>query len=688
MKRILIYLSLCILALIFAINRALAHGAWLDVPTIEFTPATEAQIDANVAAGNGAILPGDIIELIASFDSIVDGTVSGPGGYFTFYVPNGTEVVGASVVDAALNDIPVRNGTSPVSGEGMPKGWGNKGQITFAAGPNGWNPSMLSPACTIYGYTAEDCNSGMGQLFGDTGLFYSTNTSTQFYTGDGSNLASLDNGYRINPSNNKPWASIGGNGDARVHNKWDAVQSNGFGSKAPLMNPGFTALEQTNLSDGRGTTPFLAGSPVAGPQSGMPLDRYGTTGPWNRISYPGACMATSGVDGPANSAGATDPDPQDNNLNSVAVCTPTPLGNTLSEANPLPTGTNAVRYAIGGIHEGQTYRIKVRFRVIDPALIKAFNAEASGADSTQGAENGQDNAWRYWVGGPGVAAPEVNSRLSVSKSIVKVNGQDYVAGSLIPEDATVTYRIGYANSGFTDQTNVILSDLLPAQTDSTSNFVLVSGPDILPASNPAGGTFDFQTIPLLPPGQGGGIEFDVDMSTVVGETVTNEAQLKSDEIPTPLISNVSADVRAIIVDFDAIKTVELFDPSGANPYAIPGQDVVYTFTVTNKGDPVDSGSISLVDAIPTTLVLFKGAFDGATAEPIKFVDGTGAAETMMLCCSDTDIAYSVDGVNYSYSAPSGYDAAITHIKIEPKGIMPEGITDNKEFELKFRAQIK
>jgi len=59
------------------------------------------------------------------------------------------------------------------------------------------------------------------------------------------------------------------------------------------------------------------------------------------------------------------------------------------------------------------------------------------------------------------------------------------------------------------------------------HFVVISGPDILPATNPTGGTFAFDTIAVLPGVSGGVIEFDVTLAALEGETVTNEAQLLS-----------------------------------------------------------------------------------------------------------------------------------------------------------------
>lgn len=681
-----------ILLICLPVTKAFSHGAWLDRPQISFTPATETQINTNIANGNGAIVAGDIVELVAVFPSITSGTVSGPGGYFTFYVPGGTEVVGASVVNASLNDIAVRNATSAISGEGISRGWGPLGQNTFVVTANGWTPPILPSQCSLYGFTAATCNSGLAHVYGDTGIFYSTRSDTAFYTGDGTDIASLTNGYQVKPSNAVPWTSIGGTGNARVHNKWDAVQSNAFGSGGPLLNPGFSIAESTQIvANGRASTPYKAGSPVAGRDSGNPLDRYGSTGPWQRVSYPGSCYAQDGLDGPANGAWSVSPQPVNNNTpTSIAVCTPTSAGVIASVASPLPSGTNAVRFSIGGIDMGLTYRIKLRLRVIDPSLIKAFNAEAAGGDSTQGVKAGNDNPWRYFIGGPGVAAPAVAARLSLIKSIVAVNGSPYNGSGNIPVNAIVRYRINYANSGLAPHTNVRLSDVLPTQAAATSNFTVVSGANIIPASPPATGTITFLPIATLATGAGGSVEFDVALASIAGQTVSNTARILSNERPVAVTSVANATVVPAIADLRVQKTSFLFDPLGEGKFHIPGEDVVYTIKVTNYGDALNPNGVIVVDALPTQLSFSRFVFDGTTVDSIKFVDGTASARSGLVCCGPTQLEYSIDGgISYAYLPPANlYDNSITHVRVKPSGQMFSGLITPTSFDLLLKVKLK
>ncbi len=529
---------------------ARAHGAWLGGGSIDVTDATQAQIIANVEAGEQAVQNGDIIEVMADFPVIVAGTIDGPGGYATMYVPNGVEVVGAFITDAAGNPVDARPARSS-SGSGISKGWGPKGQLIFDVSANGWQPSS-SANCTAAGYSVAECNSGMAYIYGDTGVFYSTRADTALFA-NGSDRATLENGYLVDPSNGTPWGSVGGTGTARVHNKWDAVHVNAFGSGGSIFSNGFTAAEETAINPaGRGSTPFMSGSPVAGPQSGSPWDRYGTTGPWNRVQYAGSCRADDPniplAEGPANGAGSVAPETTDPGVNSVDVCTVTSEGTVLndSDLSALPAEANAVRFAFGGITEGEVFYAKLRVRVTDIDALTAFNAEGHGGDSAEGAAAGNDNPWRYWVAGSSSIIPAGPDDVIASIQIVSVNGAPYSGGD-IPQSATLRYRVNYATTSLDPMTNGILQVTLPAQTVATGDFHTIRGPHIEPSVNPSGGTFSFQTIADLDGLASGAVEFDVQTGALSGETVTASTTFSTDQAG-PSNDAVSANVAVAPVD--------------------------------------------------------------------------------------------------------------------------------------------
>ncbi|HAZ94975.1 MAG TPA: hypothetical protein DCW94_04690, partial [Porticoccaceae bacterium] len=411
------------------VEKANAHGAWLGNCVVDFSQSTknayqiiDSDNDGVADALGSPIGDGDFIEYQASCPVIVDGTDSGPGGWVTFYVPEGSRIANAWITDSQGNAVDARKALG--GGNGISGGWGPKGELTFDVSSNGWQPENTT-ACDDAGYTGNNkkCNAGLAFTYGDTGIFYSTRSDTAMYTGDSSKKITLSNGYLIQPSNNKPWTSVGGSGNARTHNKWDAVQSNAFGSKDPLSNNGFTTSEETHLTpDGRGSTPFNTGSPVAGPDSGVTWDRYGTTGPWQRVKYSGSCFAGDPSNAPANSAGAVEGQGEVG-VNSVEVCSETSAGFDLAsggDASFLPSATNAVRFAFGGLAENETYYFKVRLKVNDAENLGYANFESSGGDSAEGIKGGNDNPWRYWVGAVGSIDPTV----AIIDEIQKTNTGD------------------------------------------------------------------------------------------------------------------------------------------------------------------------------------------------------------------------------------------------------------------------
>ena len=142
----------------------------------------------------------------------------------------------------------------------------------------------------------------------------------------------------------------------------------------------------------------------------------------------------------------------------------------------------------------------------------------------------------------------------------------------------------------------------------------------------------------------------------------------------------------------AVKTVEVFDPDAEGLYALPGNDVIYTITVTNSGPGVvDTDTMFLVDKIPDNTVFYNGDIDGAGPEinPVAF-DGPSSGLTFDYAM---DIAYSdlpdvpADFASCLYSPPTiGYDVNIKYICINPKDSFTTG-TPDPEFSVSFRVRI-
>lgn len=150
---------------------------------------------------------------------------------------------------------------------------------------------------------------------------------------------------------------------------------------------------------------------------------------------------------------------------------------------------------------------------------------------------------------------------------------------------------------------------------------------------------------------------------------------------------------AVGAELEAAKTVRTFDPLAEGLYAVPGNDVVYEITVTNRGaGATDNGTMLLIDRVPDDVTFFNGDVDGPTLPEtgvVAFINGgSGLSFTPA-----TDLAFSNAATQPSlfsqctYVPAPGYDPAVTHVCLNPKGAMAAGDPD-PFFRVEFRARIK
>lgn len=142
-------------------------------------------------------------------------------------------------------------------------------------------------------------------------------------------------------------------------------------------------------------------------------------------------------------------------------------------------------------------------------------------------------------------------------------------------------------------------------------------------------------------------------------------------------------------DLDVVKDVNLFVPGG---YAVPGEDVVYSLTVTNRGSASpDDGSLFLVDAVPDEVSLFTGDMDdgGPATGPVLFEENG----TSLTFTPATDFGLSNSPIRPSdisecnYAPAFGiYDPGVTFVCFRPQGTMP-GNTPDPSFTVSFRARL-
>ena len=141
------------------------------------------------------------------------------------------------------------------------------------------------------------------------------------------------------------------------------------------------------------------------------------------------------------------------------------------------------------------------------------------------------------------------------------------------------------------------------------------------------------------------------------------------------------------------------DPANGttNPKSIPGAAKLYTLTVTNQGPgPVDNNSVLIVDKIPTNTKMYLGDLGAVGSGPVQFVNGTpsSALTWTFAALNNTldDLEFSSDGgVTWVYVPTADAqlcDAAITDVRMRPKGTMPPQGAGSPNFQLRFRVVVK
>lgn len=148
-----------------------------------------------------------------------------------------------------------------------------------------------------------------------------------------------------------------------------------------------------------------------------------------------------------------------------------------------------------------------------------------------------------------------------------------------------------------------------------------------------------------------------------------------------------------LADIDVNKTSIVYDSGAGETFNIPGNDVLYTISVSNTArGPTTVDSLFVYDALPAAVTFFNGDANGAGAgsDPVIFADsGSGLSWTYA-----NDVAYSNAGTPpasfaaCTYTPAAGYDPNVRYVCINPKGIM-NGTSGGStpSFTLSFRGRI-
>ncbi len=165
---------------------------------------------------------------------------------------------------------------------------------------------------------------------------------------------------------------------------------------------------------------------------------------------------------------------------------------------------------------------------------------------------------------------------------------------------------------------------------------------------------------------------------------------------TATASNGEVEDYAVTVFGPAVLTLAkssaVYNPLGTNPFATPGNDILYTVTATNTGTgPTDSNSVFVFDTLPASLEFYNADVDdgGPATGPVIFNAGTSG----LSFTAATDLRYSnlvpapASFAACTYTPAAGYDPLIRHVCFNPKGAMLSG-APAPNFTVQFRTRIR
>lgn len=267
--------------------------------------------------------------------------------------------------------------------------------------------------------------------------------------------------------------------------------------------------------------------------------------------------------------------------------------------------------------------------------------------------------------------------------ITKTNG----GSSLSPGDTT-TYTITIDNT--TGQTIATSTFRDPAVTHLGVSGVTCAAQG--GATCPAGlSVANMQSaaglaLPSMP--AGGSLVFTVN-ANVTGNPLEGSNLVNAASVSVAGVPNTALDSDEVVYPhlLNQKQVTVINDPvrGTSNPLAIPGALMEYTITLTNTGQGrVDTDTVRILDAIPANTALSVVGLGGSPANsPVTFTDG---ATPSNLTVAAGDIQFSKDnGATWLYTPVSagGYDAAVTHVRVNPKGRMAAG----GSFAVKFRVRV-
>ena len=242
-----------------------------------------------------------------------------------------------------------------------------------------------------------------------------------------------------------------------------------------------------------------------------------------------------------------------------------------------------------------------------------------------------------------------------------------------------TYTVTVYNAAIVSFTNVVISDVLPAQVTYASH------------SAQSGTTFDDSdsnsipdewNIPSIPANTTYTLTINVTAGVVpVVMNVNNTATLTAS---TPADEESSNDSATATVSIEPVPVLTMVKYS-ASPTVNPGGTVNYTLDITNTGGD-DAYTVVVEDQL-SPFVMF-GLNSYGTGIPFQLVEGSPASGLTIGTTSysnDNGATYTYIPVSGGGGAPAGFDANVTNWKIEMTGTMAN---TGGNFDLNYQVMIR
>ena len=179
---------------------------------------------------------------------------------------------------------------------------------------------------------------------------------------------------------------------------------------------------------------------------------------------------------------------------------------------------------------------------------------------------------------------------------------------------------------------------------------------------------------------------------------SNDVRGITNTISLSALSPVGVATVAGVGELAAEKVMTIWDPNSEGLYAIPGNQAFYVISIQNIGTgSIDSGSIFLVDSLPSEVEFWNGDIDEGGADNFVTFSSIGFEQTVgtgIIFNPATDLAFSTAAARptsfdqCSFEALDGlFRPDILHVCLNPKGALPNG-TPDPEIKFSFRARIK